>query len=112
MTTPSTLDVPMATAARTKSSSPTAGPVRREGSVEPFEPYGGRPKKSAPRSLTSKEAPALQDPEVSSGATARDLKPIPEGSTAPAHSSGAGSHGTQLHAPRHSDIDPGCSSRV
>ncbi|KAI0683821.1 hypothetical protein BC835DRAFT_1310867 [Cytidiella melzeri] len=84
---------------RTKSSSPTAGPVRRGGSVEPFEPYGSRPTKSAPKSSTSKEAPALQDPEVSSGATARDLKPIPEGSTAPAHSSGAGSHGTKLHAP-------------
>ncbi|KAI0682285.1 hypothetical protein BC835DRAFT_1424673 [Cytidiella melzeri] len=100
MTTPSTFDVPMATAAQTKSSSPTAGPVQRGGSVEPFEPYGSRPTKSAPKSSTSKEAPALQDPEVSSGATARDLKSIPEGSTAPAHSSGAGSHGTQLHAPR------------
>ncbi|KAI0698169.1 hypothetical protein BC835DRAFT_1413298 [Cytidiella melzeri] len=108
MTTPSNLDVPMATAARTKSSSPTAGPVRREGSVEPFEPYGGRPKKSAPRSLTSKEAPALQDPEASSGATARGLNPIPEGSTAPAHSSGAGSHGTQLHAP---EVSSGATAR-
>ncbi|KAI0687832.1 hypothetical protein BC835DRAFT_1309065, partial [Cytidiella melzeri] len=108
MTTPSTLDVPMATAARTKSSSPAAGPVRREGSVEPFEPYGGRPKKSAPKSLTSKEAPALQDPEVSSGATTRGLNPIPEGSTAPAHSLGAGSHGTQLHAP---EVSSGATAR-
>ncbi|KAI0693129.1 hypothetical protein BC835DRAFT_1416126 [Cytidiella melzeri] len=83
MTTPSTFDVPMATAVRTESSSPTAGPVRRGGSVEPFEPYGNRPTKSAPKSLTSKEAPALQAPKVSSGATARDLNPIPEGSTAP-----------------------------
>ncbi|KAI0681754.1 hypothetical protein BC835DRAFT_1311792 [Cytidiella melzeri] len=99
MTTPLTFDVPMVTAARTKSSSPTAGPVQRGGSVEPFEPYGSRPTKSTPKSSTSKEAPALQDHEVSSGATTRGLKTIPEGSTAPAHSSGAGSQGTQLHAP-------------
>ncbi|KAI0692059.1 hypothetical protein BC835DRAFT_1416823 [Cytidiella melzeri] len=99
MTTPSAFNVPMATAARTKSSSPTVGPIQRGGSVEPFEPYRSRPTKSSPKCLTSKEAPALQDPEVSSGATARDLNPIPEGSTAPAHSLGAGSYGTQLHAP-------------
>ncbi|KAI0698475.1 hypothetical protein BC835DRAFT_1413061 [Cytidiella melzeri] len=100
MTTPSTHDVPMATAARTKSNSHTVGPVRRAGSVEPFEPYGSRPNKSAPKSLTSKEAPALQDPEASSGATARGLNPIPESSTAPAHSLGADLHGIHLHAPQ------------
>ncbi|KAI0683404.1 hypothetical protein BC835DRAFT_1470815 [Cytidiella melzeri] len=70
------------------------------GSVEPFEPYGSRPNKSAPKSLNSKEAPALQDPVASSGAAARGLNPIPESSTAPVHSLGADPHVIHLHAPK------------